>query len=116
MIGNGDFHAKNYSLQWRIDGLVAATPVYDIVSTIAYPLNQHMAMDMDGRDDNFTRRYFVEFGKRFDIPERLMARHLDDMTRRSEPALADISKIGHDKNTTARMDNEIRRRMDTLRE
>jgi serine/threonine-protein kinase HipA len=62
MIGNGDLHAKNYSLQWRIDGIVAATPLYDIVSTLPYPLRQDMAMDLDGRDSNFRLRYFVAFG------------------------------------------------------
>ena len=42
----------------------AATPIYDIVSTLPYPLRQHMAMDMDGSDSNFRQSYFVTFGER----------------------------------------------------
>ena len=115
MIGNGDMHAKNYSLQWRPDGIIAATPVYDIVSTLAYPLNQNMALRLDGRDANFALRYFVEFAERFGVPERLAARRVGDMVGRSEPALADLSSIGYDEATTKRLNNEIHRRMETLR-
>lgn len=116
IIGNGDLHGKNYSLQWRPDGIIATTPVYDIVSTLPYPLNQHMALRLDGRDDNFTRRSFVEFAERFDVPQQLTTRRLDEMVRRSEPGIADIASIGYDKATTASLASEIRRRMDTLHE
>ncbi|MDK1011413.1 MAG: type II toxin-antitoxin system HipA family toxin, partial [Actinomycetota bacterium] len=103
------------SLQWRPDGIIAATPVYDIVSTLAYPLNQNMALRLDGRDANFALRYFVEFAERFGVPERLAARRVGDMVGRSEPALADLSSIGYDEATTKRLNNEIHRRMETLR-
>ncbi|MFV1999652.1 MAG: type II toxin-antitoxin system HipA family toxin, partial [Acidimicrobiia bacterium] len=116
MIGNGDLHAKNYSLQWRPDGIVAATPLYDIISTLPYPLNQRMALHLDGRDDNFTRRSFVAFAERFGVPQRLTERRLDEMVRRSEPGIAALSSIGYDETTTARLSREIRRRMDTLRQ
>jgi serine/threonine-protein kinase HipA len=116
MIGNGDLHAKNYSLLWRQDGIVSATPVYDIVSTLPYPLNQRMAIRMDGRDDNFTRRSFIDFADRFGVPQQLVSRRLDDMMRRSQPALVDLSSIGYDDTITARLDAEIRRRMTTLRD
>jgi len=115
MIGNGDLHAKNYSLRWRTDGIVAATPLYDIVSTLPYPLRQHMAMDLDGRDNNLTRRYFTEFAARFDLPEKLITRRLDDMIDRSEPRLVDLESIGYNGSTTSRLDAEIRRRMESLR-
>jgi len=116
MIGNGDLHAKNYSLQWRRDGIIAATPLYDIVSTLPYPLNQRMALRLDGRDDNFTRTSFVDFAGRFGVPQQLVARRLDNMVRRSEPALADLPSIGYDNTTTGQLDTEIRRRMQTLGE
>ena len=115
MIGNGDLHAKNYSLQWRPDGIVAATPVYDVPSTLAYPLNQRMALRLDGRDDNFTRRSFVEFAGRFGIPAQLIQRRLDAMVRRGEPALDDLATIGYDEATTVQLENEIARRMESLR-
>jgi serine/threonine-protein kinase HipA len=115
MVGNGDLHAKNYSLQWRPDRIVTPTPVYDVVSTLPYPLNQHMALRLDGRDDNFTRRSFVEFAERFGVPQRLTERRLDEMIRRAESGIADLGRIGYDETTTTRLTTEIHRRMDTLR-
>ena len=115
MIGNGDLHAKNYSLQFRADGLVTATPLYDIVSTLPYPLRQNMALRLDGRDDNFTLQYFVTFAERFGVPERIINRHVHSMIRRVEPMLENISSIGYDEPTAHRLAIEIRRRIDTLR-
>jgi len=116
MIGNSDLHGKNYSLLWRQDGIVAATPAYDVVSSLPYPVNQRMALRMDGRDDNFTRSAFVDFADRFGVPARLVTRRLDAMIRNSEPALNDLGSIGYDSAATARLKAEIRRRMETLRE
>lgn len=115
MIGNGDLHAKNYSLQWRKDGIVAATPLYDLVSTLPYPLRQHMAMDLDGRDSYLDRRYLTEFAARFNLPEKLIARRLDDMIDRSEPRLVGLESIGYDTETTQRLDTGIRDRLNSLR-
>lgn len=114
MVGNGDLHAKNYSLQWRPDGIVAATPVYDVVSTLPYPLNQRMALRLDGRDDNFTRRSFVEFAERFGVPRQLTERRITGMVRRAAPGITDLGRIGYDEVTTTRLATEIHRRMDTL--
>ncbi|GMR03084.1 MAG: type II toxin-antitoxin system HipA family toxin [Acidimicrobiia bacterium] len=115
MIGNGDLHAKNYSLQFRPDGLVAATPLYDIVSTLPYPLRQNTALRLEGRDDNFTLAHFVGFAGRFGVPERLITRRVANMVKGTEPYLSDIPTIGYDDLTSERMEAEIRRRMDTLR-
>lgn len=114
VIGNGDFHAKNYSLQWRPDGIVAATPLYDIVSTLPYPLRQNMAMDIDGRDNNLRLSYFVAFAERFGLPQKLTMRRLGEMVDRSEGHLDDLASIGYDADTTQRLHREIRLRMDTL--
>jgi serine/threonine-protein kinase HipA len=116
MIGNSDLHGKNYSLLWRPDGIVAATPVYDVVSSLPYPVNQQMALRMDGRDDNFERSSFIDFADRFGVPARLVSRRLDVMIRSSEPAIDDLGSIGYDSATTALLEAEIRRRMETLGE
>ncbi len=115
MIGNGDLHAKNYSLQWRTDGIVAATPLYDLVSTIPYPVRQHMAMDVDGRDSNFRQSYFVTFGERFNLQEKLIARKINEMIDRTEHHLDDLGSIGYDGDTTERLSSEIRKRISSMR-
>ena len=114
MIGNGDFHAKNYSLQWRPDGIVAATRLYDIVSTLPYPMRQNMAMDLDGRDANFRLSSFVTFAERFNVPGKLTTRKLSEMIDRSKGCLDDLESIGFDADTTQRLHKEIGSRMDAL--
>jgi len=115
MIGNGDLHAKNYSLQFRPDGLVVATPLYDIVSTLAYPLRQNTALRLEGRDDNFTLAQFVAFAGRFGVPKRLITRRIANMVKGAEPLLSDIPTIGYSDRVSERMETEIRKRMATLR-
>lgn len=115
MIGNGDLHAKNYSLQFHPDGLVAASPLYDIISTLPYPLRQNTALRLDGRDDNFALASFVDFAGRFGVPERLISRRITNMVKGTEPYLSAIPTIGYDEGTSERMEAEIRRRIDTLR-
>ncbi len=113
-IGNGDLHAKNWSLQWRLDGLVTPTPVYDIMSTLPYPLDQRMALDLDGRDSNFRAEYFAVFGERFGIPPPLTYRRLGDLAERMSSTTNAISEIGYDPRTSEKLVTEMWRRIGTL--
>jgi serine/threonine-protein kinase HipA len=115
MIGNGDLHAKNYSLQFRPDGIVAATPLYDVVSTIPFPLRQNTALQLDGRDDNYELEHFVRFAERYGVPERLTKRKVEKMVAGAEPYLENIGSIGYEARATNRLEQEIRRRVDSLR-
>lgn len=45
-LGNGDAHAKNFSLVHRVDGAVRLAPFYDLMSTMVYGDN-HLAMYVD---------------------------------------------------------------------
>jgi serine/threonine-protein kinase HipA len=114
-IGNGDLHAKNYSLQWRRDGLVTATPVYDVISTLPYPLDQRMALDLDGRDSNFRGEYFARFGERYDLPRSLVFRRLAELADRLTTVIPTCEEIGYDDATTERLIAEITRRTESLR-
>lgn len=49
LIGNNDAHGKNFSLIYHADGQTRLAPLYDLVSTAAYPdLSAHMAMKIGG--------------------------------------------------------------------
>lgn len=49
LIGNNDAHGKNFSLIYRTDGQTRLAPLYDLVSTAAYPeLSTRMAMKIGG--------------------------------------------------------------------
>ena len=50
LLGNADAHGKNYSLLARPDGSIEIAPLYDLLSTIAYPdLSPMLAMKIAGR-------------------------------------------------------------------
>ena len=116
VIGNGDMHAKNYSVQWlKEERLVVPTPVYDLVSTFPYPLDQHMALKLDGRDANLQGRFLVGFASRFGIPESMAKRKLSELADRVEPNIGDASCIGFDDRITEQLISEMNRRLTTLR-
>jgi len=116
IIGNGDMHAKNYSVQWlKDDRLVVPTPVYDLVSTLPYPLDQHMALKLDGRDANIRGRFLVGFASRFGVPKSLMQRKLGALADRVAPHIGSLSLIGFDTRKTEQLINEMNRRLKMLR-
>lgn len=116
IIGNGDMHAKNYSVQWlQAERLVVPTPVYDLVLTIPYPLDQHMALKLDGRNANLQGRFLVEFALRFGVPEKMSVRRLSELCDRVTNHIDDVSLIGFDDRTTTRLAVEMRKSLETLR-
>jgi serine/threonine-protein kinase HipA len=116
IIGNGDMHAKNYSVQWlKEERLVMPTPVYDVVSTIPYPLDQHMALKLDGRNANLRGRFLVEFAARFGVPESMSQRRLNELSERVAQHIADATVIGFDDRITGQLIAEMNRRLETLR-
>lgn len=69
LVGNADLHAKNISL-WvnPTTGLVEQSPVYDVCCTLVFPrLEPHMALKLDGKDDNFRLADFTDFAGRFGV-------------------------------------------------
>jgi serine/threonine-protein kinase HipA len=117
IIGNGDMHAKNYSVQWlQAERLVVPTPLYDLVSTIPYPLDQHMALKLDGRNANLRGRFLVEFGSRFGVPGKMSIRRLGELCDRVANRIDDVSLIGFDDRTTGRLAMEMSRRLKILRQ
>ncbi|HUY06569.1 MAG TPA: HipA domain-containing protein [Acidimicrobiales bacterium] len=47
LLGNGDAHAKNYSLLHQANGLITLAPLYDVMSTLIYG-DDRLAMLVDG--------------------------------------------------------------------
>ena len=109
IIGNGDLHGKNISVLWR--ETVGLSPAYDILSTLPYPLDRHMALKLDGRDDNFRAAHFVDFGKRFGVPERAVVLMIQKLCNQIEPWISRIDEIGFEVRTTQSMQQEIGNRL-----
>lgn len=51
LIGNSDAHAKNYALLYHPLTSARLAPLYDLVSTAVYDVEQRLAMSIGGEDD-----------------------------------------------------------------
>jgi serine/threonine-protein kinase HipA len=78
LIGNGDMHAKNISLQTLEDGTITLTPLYDLICTAIYG-DYHMALKIDGRDANIKRKNILSFAERFNINPKAINSELDKL-------------------------------------
>ncbi len=82
LIGNGDLHAKNISLQTEPDRQrIQLTPAYDLICTYLYK-DQKMALKLDGQDTKFSRKHFLTFGERYDLPQKAVRQTIDKLLSR----------------------------------
>jgi serine/threonine-protein kinase HipA len=113
LIGNADFHAKNASLLWS--GIIHISPAYDLLSTLPYPrLEKHMAMPIEGKDDNLRPREFIAFGGRYGVPQAAIETMLINTCRKVADWLPKLSEIGFDDGTTERLRSTMQRRLKEL--
>lgn len=112
LIGNGDLHGKNVSVTQTEAGL-ALSPAYDLLSTLPYG-DRRMALQFEGRDDNFKRQDFVAFGKRFGVSERAVNEVLDRLRARLAPWVARVDEIGLPKKRTADLRDVMKKRLADL--
>jgi serine/threonine-protein kinase HipA len=114
IIGNGDLHAKNISLLAQRDTeLLALSPCYDVVSTLPYG-DQRMAVQLGGRDDNFSRGDFVSFAAQFSIPSKAIENSIAIVLKRIAPRITQMNEIGFDKKSTLFLQRTIQKRIDSL--
>jgi len=114
LVGNGDLHAKNISLMVKHgESLVTLTPAYDIICTYIYG-DHHMALKLDGYDDNIRRAKVVEFGARHGIPATLTARMLDQLLKKFSENMALLQKIPMPAKSRTQLDRLIKKRLSDL--
>lgn len=75
LIGNGDAHAKNFSLlegglEWKV------APAYDLLCTRFYD-DRTMALKIDGKDTGWDRAFLLSVAARMQVPEVLAVRVID---------------------------------------
>lgn len=90
LIGNGDAHAKNFSVIYR-DKKPRLAPAYDVLSTTVYPeLPAKLAMKIEGRNGMkwMSRGKFIRMGKKAGLTERLVNTEIDKLLKRLETILA----------------------------
>lgn len=112
LIGNCDLHAKNISLLWGQG--VQLSPAYDLLSTLPYPLDRHMALQMLGKDDRLKAGDFADFGRLFGVPPDATVKMVRNLCDKSEPWVSRITEIGFDEKTASRLEEEVRVRLARL--
>lgn len=94
LIGNGDLHAKNISLLVSAaKSEVELSPAYDLLSTLPYG-DRKMALRMNGRDDEFTKRDFVKFGGHFGLREKAILSMIEKIAAKSAPWIKQLGDAG----------------------
>ena len=113
-IGNGDMHAKNISLGETLRGDFRLTPLYDMVSTIAYLPGDQLALPVMGRANALRREDLVSFAELLGVPERATVRMLDRMCMAAPSWIGRVGEIGYEERVTQRLEREMRRRVADL--
>lgn len=114
IIGNGDLHAKNVSVLW--DEVVRLSPGYDLLSTLPYKqLDQHMALSIQGKNDNLRCGDFIDFGRIYGLTETATRRMIEVLCDLAEPWLGRVAEIGFDPRVTESLQSEMARRQAKLR-
>ncbi|MDO8185251.1 type II toxin-antitoxin system HipA family toxin [Conexibacter sp. JD483] len=106
LIGNCDAHAKNYSLLYDA-GPATLAPLYDLVSTVAYPqLTTRLAMSIGGatRHEQVDRAAWEQLARDVGVRPAFVTRTLDELLARAETEAGRLVR-------TAPHDNPVARRI-----
>jgi len=96
LTGNGDAHAKNFSVLQGLDGEWSVSPAYDLPSS--YPHGDTtMALSIGGRGGgDFGAPDFVKLGERLSVPERAVRRVLVELAERADLWLPELHTLPFD--------------------
>ena len=92
LTGNGDAHAKNFSLLRHPDGEWQPTPAYDLPSTYFYD-DDSMAMSLRGKSTDFGGKDLVFLGAHLGLPERAVRRVIENINDRVDLWLPNIDEL-----------------------
>jgi len=97
LIGNGDAHAKNFSVLQGRDGEWRVSPVYDVPSSYPYG-DTTMALSIGGRTgQDFGAADFIGLGRHIAVPERAVRRVLSDLGERADRWLVSLDALPFDR-------------------
>lgn len=77
LIGNGDAHAKNFSILQLASGEWRAAPAYDLLCTSFYENDKTMALAIDGENSSWNRALLVGTGKKLGLPSKVANQIID---------------------------------------
>ncbi len=110
--GNGDAHARNFSVQRLPEGEWRVCPAYDLPSTYLYG-DTTMALSLNGRDrENIGRRDFLEAGQILALRIPPVERMLNELLAGVDRWIGDLARLPFDKGRLLK----LRRAIDYRRE
>jgi serine/threonine-protein kinase HipA len=114
LTGNGDAHAKNFSIVFR-NGEWLPTPAYDLPSSLPYRDN-NMALSINGKDrENIGRRDFLALGSACGVLPKATERVLDELLAALPVWLDHLVELPFDRRTLHQMEKACRYRERRLR-
>lgn len=112
--GNGDAHAKNFSILQDVHGRWGPAPAYDLPTSQPYGDNT-LALSVGGkRDGNITGRRYVELGTGLGLNEASARRTVDRVAAAVETWLPDLDELPFDEGRLTKLRRVIARRRDLL--
>jgi serine/threonine-protein kinase HipA len=89
LVGNGDAHAKNFSLLHHASGALTLAPLYDLLCTLQYG-DDRLAMYVDNvhRTNLVTAERIANEGVRWGISRERATAIIDDLLKRASGAIA----------------------------
>jgi len=114
LTGNGDAHAKNFSVLQGLDGEWRVSPLYDVPSSYPYG-DTTMALSIGDRSGgDFGLADFVALGEEVGVPERAVRRVLVDLADRVDSWLAELDSLPFDRGRISKLRRLIRYRRGRL--
>lgn len=113
--GNGDAHAKNFSILQDEHGRWGPSPAYDLPSS--QPYGDHtLALSVAGkRDGNIPGKRFVELGKGLGLPERASRRVVTTIADEVDRWLPGLDVLPYDVGKVKDLRRVIKHRQEMLR-
>lgn len=115
LAGNGDAHAKNFSVLKSVEGEWQPTPAYDLPSTYFYG-DDSMAMTLNGKSTDFGKNDFLQLGGHLGLPERAVSRIIKEMTESVDLWLPNVDELPFENATKAKFVRQINYRRKRLSE
>jgi serine/threonine-protein kinase HipA len=110
LTGNGDAHAKNFSVLQEQSGEWRVSPVYDVPCSQVYG-DSTMAMSLGGRSGSeFSAHDFIALGTTLGVPERATRRALTELTDRADRWLPELDALPFDRGQVSKLRRVIQHR------
>jgi serine/threonine-protein kinase HipA len=114
--GNGDAHAKNFSVLADDQGRFAPAPAYDLPSSCPYG-DTTLALSVDGRrDGNLTGARFLSLGRSLGLPERAARRAVQETAQAADGWIDEVAGLPFDSRITRKLRRVIQHRQRLLLE